>query len=233
MCAARAKSKEARLSEPSPNPPDDATTSRPGNSHDAGNPRPLQGNGHDRVATALTPSVVRVGRPEDATEVYRLLLLGHAENALFPVENARAAYFAQRFLWANKMPVDDPGPRGVIGVIGPRGGHLEAITMVGIGCQWYTLQKHLEEFIVYVDPDHRRGTNHLQALIDWLWMQAERTGLPLVNGILTNYRTESKIRLYERIYGKENKVGAYFVHFPKSYGKTWEHEHAILTVPSS
>lgn len=117
----------------------------------------------------------------------------------------------------------------MIGVIGPRGGHLEAITMVGIGQQWYTTQKHLEEFIVYVDPNHRKGTNHFQALISWLWDQAEKTGLPLINGILSNYRTEAKVRLYERLYGKAGKAGAYFVHFPKSYPKGWEHETTIHT----
>lgn len=223
-----AKNTAARLSKQDHDAPHDSGTGQSRTRSDGSHTRSLRQSGAREGGIELVncPSEVRTARPDDVSEVYRLLLMGHAENALFPVDNGRAAYFIQRFLWSHHMPEDDAGPRGIIGVIGPRGGHLEAMTMVGIGQQWYTSHKHLEEFIVFVDQNHRRS-NHGRALIDWLKEQSHKTSLPLLTGILTNQRTIGKVRLYERYYGE--KAGAFFVY--KQDG--WENDKAIITIPSS
>lgn len=228
MCSKRIKVAKASVRKPRSNPPHDEAVGGQGNGVDASHSGALSHSVSDRGASSC-PSVVRVARPEDASEVYRLLLLGHAENSLFPFDSGRVTYFVQRFLWAHMMPPDDPGPRGVIGVIGPHGGHLEAMTMVGICQQWYTMVRHLEEYIVYVDPEHRRS-NHGKALIDWLHEQSQKTNLPLLTGILTSYRTEAKVRLYERYYGE--KAGAFFLYSSEARDP-WEHTRAIHTTQNS
>lgn len=159
--------------------------------------------------------VVRVAGPADESEVCRLLLLAHAENAVMPASNEKVLYFVRRFLNGHRIPDDDSGPRGVFGVIGLVGA-LEALVMIGIGNFWYTLDRHLEEYVVFVDPNFRtsglRGaTGHGIALIEWAKGQSRRTGLRLVTGILSNHRTEAKCRLYRRMLPK---VGEYFYYTP-------------------
>jgi len=101
----------------------------------------------------------------------------------------------------------------VIGVIGPVGA-LEALVFVTIGTFWYSNDSHIEEFIVYVDPEYRRS-NHAHALMDWMKEQVEITGLPLVTGIISKERTEAKCRLYRRMFPK---VGEFFLISPKGSG---------------
>lgn len=154
------------------------------------------------------PSIVRVAKPEDYMGVWRLLLASHAENGKFPLAPAKVEFFVRRALVPEMIPPDDTGPRGVIGVIGALGGTLEALAFVVIGGFWYTDQRHLEEYMVFVDPECRRS-NHARALIGWMKQQSDITGLPLVTGIISNERTEAKVRLYERMLPK---AGAFFLY---------------------
>lgn len=167
-----------------------------------------------------TPPLVRTAGPADATECYRLLLLAHAENAIFPANNQKVAWWIQQFLHAHKMPPGWNGPRGVVGVIGEVGGALEAICVIRISEMWYTDARYLEEFLVFIDPAFRR-TGHARAVIDWMKGQADKTGLPLMTGVLSNQRTEAKVRLYERVLPK---VGAFFLYKPDG----WFHEQSIV-----
>lgn len=166
-------------------------------------------------ATTLT---VRAGVPADERECYRLLLLASAENSIFPANNARVAYFVQSFLWAatpHRLPTD-PRPLGRIGVIGPVGGRLEALCVLGVSHgMWYSDRKFLEEYVLYVDPECRRpNRGHATALMQWLKQMVDETGLPLITGILSDHRTAAKVRLYERQF---QSVGRYFMYVPNGY----------------
>lgn len=153
------------------------------------------------------PSIVRVARPEDHVEIWRLFLQGHKENGQFNLAPEKVDFFLQRALCPDMIPEWDTGPRGAIGVIGDVGA-LEALVFVTIGTYWYSNDRHLEEFLVFVDPECRRS-NHARALVDWMKQQSDRTGLPLVTGIISNERTEAKVRLYQRMLPK---VGAFFLY---------------------
>jgi hypothetical protein len=150
---------------------------------------------------------VRVAVPDDEREIYRLLMLANAENAIMESNSARVMFFTQRFLYGALL--QDEGPRGCFGVIGASpGGKLEGVCMIAIGQFWYTLQQHLEEYLVFVDPEFRKGNfRHGIALIDWAKEQVRKTGLPLITGILSNHRTEAKCKLYRR---HLPKIGEYF-----------------------
>jgi len=156
------------------------------------------------------PSVVRIATADDAQEVWRLFLQGHRENGLFTLSQEKVQWFLNRVLYPEMIPPGDVGARGVIGVIGSPGA-LEGLVFLTIGTYWYSHEKHIEEFLVYVDPECRKS-DHAQALVQWMKDQVEITGLPLLTGIISNHRTEAKCRLYRRMLPK---IGEFFYLGPK------------------
>lgn len=153
------------------------------------------------------PSIVRVAKPEDRQEIWRLFLQGHRENGQFELAPEKVDFFVNRALHPELIPEWDNGPRGAIGVIGSVGS-LEGLVFVTIGTYWYSHARHLEEFIVYVDPECRRSS-HARTMVEWMKHQSDITGLPLVTGIISNERTEAKVRLYRRLLPP---VGAFFMY---------------------
>lgn len=155
-------------------------------------------------------SIVRIAGPDDHQEIWRLFLMGHKENSLFDLAPQKVEWFLQRLINPKLIPSQDTGTRGVIGVIGSVGA-LEGLAIVTIGEFWYSTSKHLEEFIVYVDPEYRQS-GHAKAFLKWMQEQANITGLPLLTGIMSNTRTEAKCRLYRRVFPK---IGEFFFVTPK------------------
>jgi len=156
------------------------------------------------------PSVVRLATPADSQELWRLFLMAHKENSLFKLAPEKVQWLMNRVLHPELIPTDDMGPRGVIGVIGPVGA-LEAMVFLLVGQFWYSDERHLEELLVFTDPECRKS-NHTQAMLKWMKDQVQITGLPLLTGIMSNHRTEAKVKLYSRVLPK---VGAFFFLAPK------------------
>lgn len=153
------------------------------------------------------PSVVRIAKPQDRQEIWRLFLQGHRENGQFSLAPEKVDWFLARALYPETIPEWDAGTRGAIGVIGDVGA-LEGLALVFTGSYWYTHDRHLEEYIVYVDPECRRSF-HARALLDWMKLQSDRARAPLVTGIISTHRTEAKCRLYRRLVPK---VGEFFLY---------------------
>ncbi len=156
------------------------------------------------------PSIVRIAKPADHQEIWRLFLQGHRENGKFTLAPEKVEYFLSRALHPEAIPVWDTGPRGVIAVIGEVG-KLEALVFVTVSTFWYSHDRHMEEFIVYVDPECR-NSGHARALIDWMKAQSDRVGIPLLTGVISTERTEAKVRLYRRMVPY---VGAFFLYGAK------------------
>jgi GNAT superfamily N-acetyltransferase len=154
---------------------------------------------------------VRIAKSEDFPEVWRLFLLAYEENAILPLCEKKAAWFLRRALEPEKIPESDIGTRGVIAVIGPTGA-LQAGVFLTVSCFWYTEHHHIEEYVLLVDPAHRRS-DHAKTLVIWMKEQVKNTHLPLITGILSNHRTEAKCRLYGRLLPK---AGEFFVVKPES-----------------
>ena len=161
------------------------------------------------------PSIVRSAMPADINEVWRLFLSGYRENGKFSLAPEKVDYFVQRALRPDLIPQWDSGPRSAIGVIGDVG-RLEALCFVTIGTYWYTHDRHIEEFIVYVDPECR-SSGHARALVAWMKDQSDKSGLPLLTGIISSQRTEAKVRLYRRML---EPVGAFFLYGGKGATST-------------
>src|SRR5262249_32664201 len=122
-------------------------------------------------------ATVRIADSADKAEVFRLLVQGHEENGMFPYDPDRLDWWLTRMLQPELIPTWDDGSRGVIGVIGSSK-HLEGLAFLVIGRLWYSSHRHLEEFVVYVDRDHRR-TSHHAVLVEWMKEQSRLTGLKL------------------------------------------------------
>jgi hypothetical protein len=157
------------------------------------------------------PSIVRIARPEDRQEIWRLFLQGHRENGQFTLAPEKVDFLLTRALCPQLIPEWDTGPRGAIGVIGDIGS-LEALVLVMIDTYWYSNERHLGEYLVYVDPECRRSY-HARALVEWMKHQSDKTRLPLLTGIISNQRTEAKVRLYQRMLPR---IGAFFLYTPQS-----------------
>lgn len=150
---------------------------------------------------------IRIAKPEDRQEVWRLLLQSHAENGLFRLYPPKVDYLLDRVLYPHLIPAGDAGPRGEIAIIGDVG-ELEAMCFVLLGSMWYSDEYHIEELIIYVSPEHRKST-HAKDLISWMKTACDITGLKVLTGVMSNHRTEAKVRLYER---QLPKIGAFFLY---------------------
>lgn len=155
------------------------------------------------------PSVIRKATPLDAPEIWRLFLQTHRENGIFPLAPQKVTHFLDRAIHPERIPSYDTGPRAQIGVVGPQG-RLEAIVFILISSFWYSEELHLEELLVYVDPEHRKS-RHAQACIGWMKALSDQLQIPLITGIISKERTASKIRLYDR---QLPRIGAFYM-YPK------------------
>lgn len=156
---------------------------------------------------AVSPSIVRAATMADHQEIWRLFLMAHNENGIFKLAPHKVEFFLQRALNPGAIHPQDTGPRGQVVVIGPPG-KLEAICFVILGTFWYSDDFHLEEMIVYVDPECR-ASGHAKALIDWMKKTADNLGIKVLSGIMSNTRTEAKVKLYRR---QMPCIGAFFLY---------------------
>lgn len=141
-------------------------------------------------------------RPATMADMPQLLEMGralHDENGLMTVSEQRIQEAA-----VHGIQNDDI----IVGVIGPVGA-VEAMIYLVVGKFWYTDDLHIEELFTYVKPEFRASKN-AKALVQFARDTADRLGVPLLIGIISNARTKPKIKLYERMLGAP--AGAYFLY---------------------
>jgi hypothetical protein len=149
----------------------------------------------------LTTTRVRKADAGDEADLMELCRELHRENGLFSINEDRVRHFICRAL---------SGQGGIIGVVGGRD-NIEAALYLLISTHWYSDQWHLEELFAFVRPEYRK-TNNAKDLICFAKRCSNEIGIPLVIGVVSNTRTEAKIRLYERQLAKP--AGAFWVHQP-------------------
>jgi hypothetical protein len=148
------------------------------------------------------PSNVRIATPEDEPEILRMVVMMLEENGLAPsLSEVDEETVLKQIRKALNRDL------AVMGVIGEPG-NLEAMIYLDVNSFWYSRKPHLMELFNFVDPEHRKST-HAKALIGFA-KQCVTDGIKLVIGVVSNSRTEAKVRLYERQLGKP--AGAFFVY---------------------
>jgi len=161
----------------------------------------------DRKA-ALLPQV-RAAAPEDFPQIMELCRQLYAENG------------ARNVKWGNVERViinGINGRDGIIGVIGDVGKELGGMIYLKFSSMWYSEEEILEELFCFVPdrPDLRRGKN-CRVLIQFAMLCSSRLKIPLLIGIISNTRTQAKIRLYRRLLGEP--AGAFFLYGAKTGGR--------------
>lgn len=144
----------------------------------------------------IVTSPVRKAKLSDRDEVIRICVQDHHENGTFALSMPKLEHTVSTILEGNG---------GIIGVIQRQ--KIEAIIMMEIAQFWYTDEWCLQETLNYVRPEYRRSTN-AKDMIAFGKRCSDEIGIPLVIGVVSNERTQAKMKLYSRQLGEP--CGGYF-----------------------
>lgn len=151
----------------------------------------------------MTDSPYRVdfATPADEPALMDMCRRLHAENGMFALDED----MVRAMLW---RAFDKQG--AIIGVIRGDTVPIEGVLYMLISRFWYSRQEHLEELFNFVHPDRRNPPGRAKALIGFAKECADRLAIPLVIGVVSNERTEAKVKLYQRQLGRP--AGAFFLY---------------------
>ena len=149
---------------------------------------------------------VRVGTPEDLPGCMELFTQANQENGIDELDPEKLL----SIVWPS---LHNDG--GIIGVIGAPGERPEGVVLLRIETLWYSASRVIAEKLVYVHPDFRSAKGgRARKLCEFSKSVSDQLEMPLIIGIVSNDRTQSKVRLYERVFG--HPAGAFFIHNAKT-----------------
>lgn len=149
---------------------------------------------------------IRIGTPDDIDAMMNLAMMATDENSFVDPEPAKLL---------NDMWPALNNDHGLVGIIGEPGGQIEAAILLRTGKMWYSDKDVLEEKAIFVHPDYRSAKGgRAGKLCDFAKDVADSLGIPLIIGVLSNTRTEAKVRLYKRKFGEP--AGAFFLYGAKT-----------------
>lgn len=145
---------------------------------------------------------VQIGTPEDLDQLMALAFSACEENGFLPPNQHKIL----QEIWSALNQ-----HYGLIGVIKNETGLIEGAILMRIGDMWYSDQMVLEERGIFIHPDYRSAKGgRAKKLCEFAKQVSENINVPLVIGILSNSRTEAKVRLYKRQFGEP--TGAFFLY---------------------
>jgi len=152
---------------------------------------------------------IRLGTPADEAAILDLSLKAWKENGINDVEPEKMLGMIRPalYLW-----------QGLVGIIGEPNKKIEGAVLLRTSQMWYNSSWILEEKAIFVDPEFRskkgvRSTQtvgHARALCEFSKRVANELNLPLIIGVLSNQRTQAKVKFYERSFGAPS--GAFFLY---------------------
>jgi len=143
---------------------------------------------------------VRLAEKEDVPALMNLMRIACAEDGQHPIDEEKVFGMIRRYF-------DKAGV--LISVIGELGNPVAYLLMT-INQIWYSTDYQLLELSLFVHPDNRRS-NYAKQLMSFSKQASDGLELDLTIGVLSNERTEAKVRLYKRQF---DQVGAFFVYHP-------------------
>lgn len=145
---------------------------------------------------------IRIGTPDDLDDVMQAAQAAIAEIGLVNPDPIKVLEEVWPALNQNA---------GIVGIISRPGGPIEGGVLLRMGKMWYSDQDVLEERCVFIKPEFRTTKGgRARKLVEFSKGVAEKLGIPLLIGVMSNVRTEAKVRLYERQFGKPQ--GAVFLY---------------------
>jgi hypothetical protein len=149
---------------------------------------------------------VRIGTPDDVHPMMDLAMQACDENGF--VDPNPQKLLAEIWTALNLE-------NGIVGIIQDEGNRLEGAILLRIGSMWYSDASVLEERAIFIHPEYRSAKGgRARRLCEFSKRTADELDLPLVIGVLSDHRTEAKVRLYERQFGKPS--GAFFLYNAKT-----------------
>lgn len=149
----------------------------------------------------MTDIRVRTGRPDDVHRVMDIALMACEENAVTKASPEKLL----RDIWP-ALNLD----HGIVGIIGED--PIEAAILLKMEPFWYGDDDEicLLERAIFVHPDYRSAKGgRARLLCEWAKNASRTLELPLIIGVLSNERTEAKMKLYMRQFGEP--AGVYFI----------------------
>lgn len=146
------------------------------------------------------PQKVRLVSSKEEEEVMSLCRDLWKENGLFPLNEDKVRATVRKAF--NREG-------GILGAVGEPGS-IKGLILMLMSTFWYSDAPHWEELFLYVKPENRGG-GAAAALMHFAKWCSENS-FPLVIGVLSNDRTEGKVRLYQRQFSKP--VGNFFFYGP-------------------
>lgn len=143
---------------------------------------------------------IRLATPKDEMPLLNLALRAWEENGIKNVNPEKMVGMIRPalFLW-----------QGLCGIIGDD--KIEGAVLLRISQLWYSDDWILEEKAIFVDPEYRNAKGgRARKLCEFSKRVADELNIPLLIGVLSNTRTEAKVRLYERQFGPP--AGAFFLY---------------------
>jgi hypothetical protein len=144
-------------------------------------------------------SEVRIATLADRDAMIDFLRVAHSENGVAPLSEAKMLRALDRGLARDLS---------VIGIIATPN---RVMASIGLYCHewWYSERVFWEDFWNFVRPDHRKST-YANDLLDFSKMIAVSLEMDLLIGVLSEERTEAKVHMYQRKFGKPK--GAAFLY---------------------
>ncbi len=164
----------------------------------------FSGTGHrDGLEAHCRPCgsvIVRTGQPQDMPAVMAMAYEVAKENGIVQMDEQKVV---QEFWPA--LNLDE----GIVGIIGGRDA-AEGFILLRVARQWYSSDPTLEERVAFVREAYRsKNAGNARKLCEFAKRTAETLRLPLTIGILSNQRTEAKVKLYRRVFGEP--AGAFWL----------------------
>lgn len=157
---------------------------------------------------------VRIAGTDEVQEIMDLTLSCHKENGFVDVDPQKVL----RELWP-ALAQDN----GVVGVIGEKGQPVQGCVVLRVGEMPYSTARVLEEKFLFVHKDYRAAKGgRARLLAEFTKRVADSLDIPLIIGVLSNHRTRSKVRLYERVFGEP--AGAFFLYNARTDARLSEPE---------
>ena len=144
---------------------------------------------------------IRIGTPLDIHEMMDIATNASDENGFIKASQNKML----QELWS-ALNLDN----GLMGIIGDVGQRAEGAVLLRTGQMWYSDDPVLEEKAIFIRPEFRAAKGgRARRLCEFSKQVSDTLGIPLIIGVLSNHRTEGKVKLYERQFGKPS--GAFFL----------------------
>lgn len=149
-----------------------------------------------------TETQIRIGTPDDIHDMMDIAMNASDENGFIKASQSKML----QELWSALNC-----HQGLMGIIGNPGEKAEGAVLLRIGQMWYSDDPVVEEKAIFIRPEFRAAKGgRARRLCEFSKQVADTLNIPLIIGVLSNHRTEGKVRLYERQFGKPS--GAFFLY---------------------